>query len=64
MSDEHDEHAEALAKLRADVDQALESVKAMAQATHAFYATSREEGFSHEDALMLTGVWLTSMAPR
>lgn len=60
---ESDEHAEALAKLRADVDQALEAVKAMAQGTRAFYDELREQGFDHGDAMCLTGVWLTSMAP-
>lgn len=63
MSEHDDFFEQQMAKLKAEGDQAIEGLKIMARGTHAFYSELRTQGFGHEEAMMLTSVWLQGMCP-
>lgn len=54
-------HADDLARMRAEMDQAKEGVREFAGAAHAFYGGCREAGFGRRDALALTQTFLATV---
>lgn len=53
--------ADDLARMRAEMDQGREGMKELAGTTHAFFSALLEAGFSQENAIGLTGLWLTNL---
>lgn len=54
-------HDEALAALRAQMDQAVASMGEIARASRAFFLALVDEGFSEREAMTLTTTWLATM---
>lgn len=50
-----------IARLRAQMDQARESVRELGGTLWAFHSSRRAEGFEPQEALALTITWLTEM---
>lgn len=51
-----------IARMRAEMDQAVEAVKQMARGVKSFYSTLREEGFDESQAMRLTCAFVRNFA--